>query len=174
MPYGDEGLTLRIPADQEPALSSRADEKPASSELLEVIDELADRMGGMDKALNLLANKSGGPQVLGTFGYLFLERFQETGKEVDINNAISAYELAIGMMSTDHEEYGAYAGNASLAWLKRFQTFGNIHDIDRAVSLLEICVSFTPESDDNLMGRLDNLGISLQSRFERTGDPRRH
>ena len=49
MPYGDEGLTLRIPADQEPALSSRADEKPASSELLEVIDEAADRMGGMDK-----------------------------------------------------------------------------------------------------------------------------
>ena len=59
MPYGDEGLTLTISADGEPASSNRADEKPASSELLEGIDELADRMGGMDMALNLLAKQSG-------------------------------------------------------------------------------------------------------------------
>ena len=165
-----KALRLTTAADEEPALSNRSDETPASSGLVEKIDELAGRMGGMNMALNFLAHQSESPNVLYAFGYLFLERFKGTGKDVDIDNAISAYELAIGMMSTDHEEYGAYTGEAGVAWLKRFEAFGNIHDIDRAIALLEISLSFTPESDANLMGQLDNLGISLQSRFERTGD----
>ena len=46
-----KALTLTAAADdKEPALSNRADEKLASSELLERIDELAGHMGGMDMA----------------------------------------------------------------------------------------------------------------------------
>ena len=167
-------LTLTTAADEESALSNRTDDKPTLSWSLEKFDELVGRMGGMDMALNFLANQSGGPQLLDAWGDLFLERFQGTGKEVDIDNAISAYEFAIGTMSTDHENYGAYTGDAGVAWLKRFQTFGNIHDINRAVSLLEISLSFTPESDANLMRQLNNLGISFQSRFTTDWRPCRH
>ena len=85
-----KSLTLTTAADEESALSNHADEKPTSSWPLEKIDELASRMGGMDKALNLLANQPGGPELLDAWGHLFLERFQETVKAVDIDNAISA------------------------------------------------------------------------------------
>ena len=44
-----------------------------SGGLLEKMDELAGQMGGMDMALNFLANQLGGPQLLHTCGYLFLE-----------------------------------------------------------------------------------------------------
>ena len=117
---------LTTATDEESALSNRADDKPTSSGPLEKVDELAGLMGGMDMALNFLANQSGDPQFLDAWGDLFLERFQGTGKEADIDNAISAYELAIGTMSTDHEKYGAYTG--TLAWhgsndSKRLETF---------------------------------------------------
>ena len=159
-----KALALTAATDEESALLNRADDKPTSSGPLEKVDELAGLMGGMggmDMTLNFLANQSGDPQFLDTCGDLFLERFQGTGKEVDIDNAISAYELAFGMMSTDHEKYGAYTGDAGVALLKIFQTLGNIHNINRAASLLEISVSFIPGSNANLMGRLNDLGFSL-------------
>ena len=116
-----KALTLTTATDDEPALSNCSDEKLALSGQLEEIDELAGRMGGMDMALNL-ANQSGGLELLGTYANRFVERFQATGKEVDIDNAISTFELAIGMMSTDHEEYGAYTGHAGSYDFKHFKT----------------------------------------------------
>src|SRR5271156_4041712 len=119
-----KALALMSAADEEPALSNRAYERQASSGMLEEIDELASRMrGGMDMFSNLV-NQSDGPELLVRFGNRFIERFEATGKEVDIDNAISAYELAIRTMSTDHGEYGAYTEDASWAWLERLQAFG--------------------------------------------------
>jgi len=72
-------------------LTTAADNEPASNCVLEIIDEWAGAMGGMDMVLNLLASQSGGAQLLGACGYLFRKRFQGNGKEADIDNVISAY-----------------------------------------------------------------------------------
>ena len=42
-------------------------------------------------------------------------------------------------------------------------------DLDRAITMNEQAVASTPDDHPDRAGRLNNLGIALQSRFERTG-----
>ena len=82
--------------------------------------------------ISALASQSQDPQLLNSSGDLFLLQFEETREEDDIDNALSAYELVIGMMSTDHEKYGGCMAAVGLVWYRRFEVFGNFGNIENA------------------------------------------
>jgi len=53
--------------------------------------------------------------------------------------------------------------------IQEFQRYGWVSDLEEAVCRQSQAVEGTAESDPDLAGRLNNLGIILQRRFERTG-----
>ena len=53
--------------------------------------------------------------------------------------------------------------------IQEFQRYGRVGDLEEAVCRQSQAVEGTAESDPDLAGRLNNLGIMLQRRFKRTG-----
>ena len=88
------GLTLTTATDTEPA-------SPNPGVLQRLDQVVAGLPGGVDGFLNLVARDSEDPQHLNSLGDLFVQQFIESMTEEDINHAISAYELAIGMVLID-------------------------------------------------------------------------
>ncbi|KAF8191314.1 CHAT domain-containing protein [Pholiota molesta] len=110
------------------------------------------------------------PESLNAFGDLFLQQYDETSSEEDINRAILAYKLAAVLTPSDNANFAMYVSDVGNSVLTRFELSGRLEDVNEAISMTEVAITYTPEGHASMASRLNNLGSSFQRRFERNGD----
>ncbi|KAF2185927.1 TPR-like protein [Zopfia rhizophila CBS 207.26] len=84
--------------------------------------------------------------LLNTLGNILGSRYERTEKIEDLEEAIRVARRAIG----------------------RLNNLGNKLDLEEAIRVARRAIGVTPEDHPDLAGRLNNLGIQLESRYEHT------
>ncbi|KAF8153825.1 CHAT domain-containing protein [Crassisporium funariophilum] len=98
------------------------------------------------------------------------ERSQHAGSAIRINNSIPAHDSAIQRKAVEDARFIDGLYNAGVDALERAIRTGRLDDANQAISLLEIGVNAAPEGHPELPGKLTNLGIAFEIRFQNTGD----
>jgi hypothetical protein len=109
------------------------------------------------------------PGQLSNLGVALWSRFERTGQQGDLDEAVVVGRQAVQATPDDHPDRAAMLSNLGLALQTRFGRTGQQGDLDEAVAVGRQAVQATPVDHPDRAGRLSNLGLALQTRFERTG-----
>jgi hypothetical protein len=108
------------------------------------------------------------PGLVNAFGDFFYKQFAETNSKYDLDKAIIAYELAVGLTTSDDTNYGIYIHNAGLALYRQFELSGNLADINKVIFILEGAIAYTSVENVTHAAQLDILGNALYDHFKFT------
>ncbi|KAK0218628.1 CHAT domain-containing protein [Armillaria fumosa] len=103
-------------------------------------------------------------------GLQFLERFQESRREDDLHNAISALGRSVSFTSDSDPSKPAQLSNFSSAFFYRFHLFGDSRDLDQAIKLGNDAVTLADGDRDNQPTFFNNLSNYYCARFEVLGN----
>ncbi|KAF9001749.1 CHAT domain-containing protein [Cyathus striatus] len=100
-------------------------------------------------------------------GIAYLERFGLLNNLEDIDFAIQKFQEAVSSTNlSDNIELPTILGNLSNAHFYRFEHIGKSNDIDEAVTIQRRAIELTPKEHRFYVRRLNNLGVTLQRRFQ--------
>jgi tetratricopeptide (TPR) repeat protein len=126
-------------------------------------DDLDKSIAAFETAISLSAENN----FLHNLGNALQTRFDITGQMEDLNNAINQYRA---VDSDDPFEGAAYASSLGTALGKRYDLLRNGKDLEESIAENEKAVKLTPEDHPDRPMYLNELGLSLQRRFELDGD----
>ncbi|MEU6248188.1 CHAT domain-containing protein [Glycomyces sp. NPDC047010] len=96
-------------------------------------------------------------------------RFEQTGSDTDLAEAIEAAESAV---EASHAEDAHTLSNLGIVLRSQYERHGEPAALDRAIDLMRRARDTTPVSDPNHCVVASNLAAVLASRFEHSGDRR--
>ncbi|MFE0135762.1 CHAT domain-containing protein [Streptomyces sp. NPDC059037] len=96
-------------------------------------------------------------------------RFQRTGAQADLDEAVHLGREAVDTALAEHPERAKWLTNCAATLMLRFEQTGAEADLDEAVRLGREAVDTTPADHPERAGILSSVGSSLRIRFERTG-----
>jgi tetratricopeptide (TPR) repeat protein len=100
-----------------------------------------------------------------------LDRFERTQYMPNLEEAIATARQALAGSRADqpgHADHLSSLGNTLQVRARSEGTEGST-DLDEAIGLYQMAVAATPDDHRERMARLNNLGIALHTRFQRTG-----
>ena len=98
-------------------------------------------------------------------------RFKRLGHVKDIDDAITHFSTALNLTHTSNPTIvPTINSDLGAAYQSRFERLGEHEDLDKAIEVLRLSVERQSNEDNTLPGRLNNLGLSLQHKFELAGD----
>ncbi|KAK0452949.1 uncharacterized protein EV420DRAFT_1630338 [Desarmillaria tabescens] len=122
------------------------------------------------------------PTFLNDCGIHLMQRFEQFGREDDLQNAISALERSTSFTSDRDPDKPPRLSNLCLAFLRRFELLGDRRDLDQAiksgndavtladgVSAAELAVSVSTEGNPRKPKSFYTLACCLNRRFQRLG-----
>lgn len=121
-------------------------------------------------ATSLLDDDPQKPYQLKNCGDIFLRVFRDKREKEVLDQAVSAYRMALCFFSQEDEMFDQCLCDTSTALLERFELIGILSDVNDAVSKLETVVFRTPDHHPAKAERLSNLCIILARRFQHTED----
>ncbi|NGO48156.1 CHAT domain-containing tetratricopeptide repeat protein [Streptomyces ureilyticus] len=107
---------------------------------------------------------------LGNLGGALSRRFERTGDQADLDEAITAVRGAVQATPADHRNHAGGLYNLGIALKHRFERTGDQADVDEAITAMRDAVQATPADHPDHAWFLGGLGAVLPRRFERTGD----
>ncbi len=141
------------------------------------IDDLERAVATSRRLIELLGGDDLTPQgeaeeladALGTLARLLLVRFGRTARAEDLAEAADLAESAVAHSHTDPVRKGVYLSLLGSSRLNSYEQTGADRDLDRCVDAYREVLALA--SDGRATAEdFSNLGIALQSRFERTGE----
>ena len=109
-------------------------------------------------------------QCLSNLGVALRTRFERTGDQADLDEAVTAGRHAVAATPPDHPDRAGRLSNLGVALRARFERTGGQADLDEAIAVGRDAVAATPPDHPDRARYLSNLGAALRIRFERTGD----
>jgi tetratricopeptide (TPR) repeat protein len=106
---------------------------------------------------------------LANLGGALQTRFQRTGHQPDLDEAITVDRDAVAATPTGHTARPRYLSNLCSSLRARFERTGQQPDLDEAIAVGRDAVAATPTSHTDQPKHLSNLANALRTRFERTG-----
>ncbi|KAJ7105926.1 CHAT domain-containing protein [Mycena epipterygia] len=104
-------------------------------------------------------------------GIKFLEVFEQSGDDLNLDMAISALAAAGAQVPWGHHNYASVINNSGNALVKRFRTRGDSADLDNAIWLHREALDLRPAPHPDRVSSLSNLATGLHERFKTRGDP---
>ena len=108
------------------------------------------------------------PEFLNVAGHLFLERYISSKLQIDLDNSIRAYDLAVRMLSPNDGECSKYQFDASIAYYSRFRLLGKIFDITYALTMLQSAIDRAPEDRHDIGAHRTSLTQNIAAAFDWT------
>ncbi|KAK6827168.1 hypothetical protein PG987_010509 [Apiospora arundinis] len=107
-------------------------------------------------------------------GAMFGTRFDMTGKESDLHQAVALFQQAVDSITgddyDDEDRTGVY-NNLSTILQRRYERFGSFEDLEAAIDNMQQALRYLPEeSPDSSAVLYSNLSNQLGLRYERTGE----
>ncbi|KAK0214588.1 CHAT domain-containing protein [Armillaria fumosa] len=110
------------------------------------------------------------PAWLNNRGHQFLQRFDQFGREDDIQNAISALERSVSSTSDSNPEKLSRLSNLCVAFMRRFELLGDSRDLDQAMKSGHDAVTLADSDRDDQSSFFMNLSNSYARRLEFLGN----
>jgi hypothetical protein len=79
------------------------------------------------------------------------------------------YQL-VERLGVEEKEVGEMLSYVAVRAYENYRSTGTKAEINDAVESAKLAVQVTPDGHPFLAGRLNNLGVMLESRYERTGE----
>jgi len=109
--------------------------------------------------------------LLSDLGNYIQTRFHRAGQVEDLERSLIVFGEAVHNLDENHLFFPSLLNNYSNSFHLRFQRTGSLEDLNRAMLHMRKAIARTPEVfEHELPARLNNLGIYLQTAYERTGD----
>ncbi|MFD9516169.1 CHAT domain-containing protein [Streptomyces sp. NPDC059979] len=127
-------------------------------------------------AFDLLPEPTGaadpdGPRRLSDRGAAFLARYQRSGSERDLNDAVRSARQALAASAPDHVHRSEMHARLSLALEARYEQTQDPADLDGAVAEAGNAVAAVRPGSPQRARYLYCLGMALRTRYERAHDP---
>ncbi|GAO11095.1 tetratricopeptide repeat protein [Streptomyces lydicamycinicus] len=103
-------------------------------------------------------------------GVALWARFERTGDQADLDQAVDLYQAAMRATAADHPNRARHVSNLGIALQRRYDCTGDQADLDAAIDRGRDAVQATPADHPDRAKYLSGLGGALQRWFERTGD----
>jgi tetratricopeptide (TPR) repeat protein len=166
------GITEHLPEPLLPIVANQASVTAAELERAQGPDE----QGARDAAIELwrrvaaaTAAGTGQAAYLSRLGGALFARYERSGAEADLDDAIQHMKQAAAASHDDEPSRAAYLTNLGNTLRVRFDRSGAEADIDEAVGATRQGVALSSDDDPNRAAYLGNLGYALLARSGHSG-----
>ncbi|KZT02042.1 TPR-like protein [Laetiporus sulphureus 93-53] len=104
---------------------------------------------------------------LNNAGVAHYRRYQLSGDQQDLLDAITMQSEAAHSTSDDDMDKSMWLMNLGASYARRFHQSGSVGDIDQAITTLKSAVRLIPEGHARKPGCLHSLAVALMERYER-------